>query len=69
MTDRALGLEKLRVTAQKGRYLQPFARLLLAVAALRDHQTQRARELLAGLTREFPDNPLYSRELARLERS
>jgi len=36
---------------------------------LRDHQTQRARELLAGLTREFPDNPLYSRELARLERS
>ena len=69
LTDRALGLEKLRVTAQKGRYLQPFARLLLAVAALRDHQTQRARELLAGLTREFPDNPLYSRELARLERS
>jgi len=69
LTDRALGIEKLRVTAQKGRYLQPFARLLLAVAALRDHQTQRARELLAGLNREFPDNPLYSRELARLERS
>lgn len=68
-TDRTLGLEKLRLTADKGRYLQPFARLLLAVAALRDHQKQRARELLAGLMQEFPNNPLYSRELARLERS
>lgn len=65
-TDRALGIEKLRLTAQKGRYLLPFARLLLAVAALRDHDKERARDLLVGLAQEFPNNPLYVQELARL---
>jgi tetratricopeptide (TPR) repeat protein len=65
-TDRAFGLEKLRLTAEKGRYLAPFARLLLAVAALREKDVPKARELLAGLTRDFPKNPLYPQELARI---
>ncbi len=65
-TDRAVGLEKLRLAAEKGHYLAPFARLLLAVAALRDHEGSKARDLLAGLTREFPRNRLYALELARL---
>jgi len=65
-TDRAVGLEKLRLAATKGHYLAPFARLLLAVAALRDHDTVKARELLAALTREYPRNRLYALELARL---
>jgi len=65
-TDKSLGLEKLRLTAEKGHYLAPFARLLLAVAALRDGHTDEARNLLAGLTREFPQNPLYASELKRL---
>ena len=66
-TDRALGIEKLRLTAEKGHFLAPFARLLLAVAALRDRHTEEARTLLNGLCREFPRNPLYAVELARLE--
>ena len=66
-TDRALGVEKLRLTAEKGHFLAPFARLLLAVAALRDRHTEEARKLLNGLCREFPRNPLYAVELARLE--
>lgn len=65
-TDRLLGMEKLRLTAEKGHYLAPFARLLLAVAALRDRDKPRARDLLAGLAREFPNNPLYTQELAGL---
>ena len=68
-TDRTVGLEKLRLTATRGHYLAPFARLLLAVAALRDKQPDRARTLLAGLAQEFPRNPLYAEELARLEHS
>jgi hypothetical protein len=68
-TDRAVGLEKLRLAAEKGHYLAPFARLLLAVAALREHDTARARVLLTGLTREFPRNRLYAQELALLEGS
>jgi hypothetical protein len=67
-TDQAAGIAGLRLTAEKGRYLQPYGRLLLAVAALRDNDRGRARELLDGLAREFPRNPLYSRELARIPR-
>jgi hypothetical protein len=65
-TDRTLGIEKLHLAADKGHYLAPFARLLLAVAALREQHPERARELLAGLIREYPDNPLYRQELARM---
>jgi len=66
-TDKEQGLAKLRITAEKGRYLAPYARLLLAVAALRDHDRERARQLLSGLAQEFPHNPLYRKELARIE--
>ncbi len=66
-TDKAVGIEKLKLTAEKGHYLAPFAKLLLAVAALRDHNTWRARTLLEGLVHEYPHNPLYAQELARLQ--
>ena len=66
-TDKEEGLAKLRLAAEKGHYLAPYARLLLAVAALRDHNRVRARDLLAGLAQEFPQNPLYRRELDRIE--
>ncbi len=66
-TNKAEGLERLRLTADKGRYLAPFARLLLAVAALRDKDPQTARLLLAGLATEFPNNQLYASELARIQ--
>ena len=65
-TNRKTGLEKLRITAAKGRYLAPFARLLLAVAALRDQNTAQARQILEELAYEFPQNKLYRSELARL---
>ncbi len=60
-TDKEAGIQRLRLTAEKGHYLAPFARLLLAVAALRDKDRQTARVLLAGLAKEFPDNQLYVR--------
>ena len=66
-TDKQEGLQRLRLTAEKGRYLAPFARLLLAVAALRDKDAQAARTLLAGLAKEFPGNQLYVTELARIQ--
>jgi hypothetical protein len=65
-TDRDRGVEDLRLTAEKGRYLNPYARLLLAVAALRDKDVPKARDLLAALAREFPHNRLYAQELAQL---
>jgi hypothetical protein len=64
--DREAGLEKLRKTAAQGYYLEPFAKLLLAVAALRNNEPQKAREILTQLHERFPNNELYSLELNRL---
>ena len=66
-TDKDEGIHRLRLTADKGYYLAPFARLLLAVAALRDKDKNTARLLLARLATEFPRNQLYSKELARIQ--
>lgn len=66
-TNKADGLQKLQVVADKGHYLLPYARLLLAVAALRENHRDQARALLQGLAQEFPSNHLYTQELAQLE--
>ncbi len=65
-TDKETGLKKLELTAQHGHYLQPYAELLLAVAALRDGQDAKARQLLTDLSQRFPGNPLYAQELHKL---
>lgn len=65
-TDRQTGIAKLKMTAAKGHYLQPYAELLLAVAALRDKNTPEARRLLADLAQRFPMNQLYRQELNRI---
>ena len=66
LVDREKGIEELRMTAQYGHYLEPFAKLVLAVAAIRDNNLLYARELLSGLRDRFPHNELYLRELNRL---
>jgi hypothetical protein len=66
--DRERGLQEIRETALHGHYLEPFAKLLLAVAALRDNNRVRARELLGELHSRFPDNELYTREMDRIDK-
>ncbi len=66
-TNKQEGIAKLRLTAEKGYLLQPYARMLLAVAALRDNDRSNAAQILDGLAREFPHNRLYAAELARLK--
>src|SRR5262249_49746340 len=66
--DRQKGIEQIRQTASHGYYLEPFAKLLLAVAALRDNNPALAREILSELHRRFPDNELYTRELNRIRK-
>ena len=65
-TDRQTGLDKLRLTAEKGHYLLPYAKLLLAVADLRAKAPAQARQKLEWLAKEFPLNHLYREELAKL---
>jgi hypothetical protein len=66
-TDKHTGIKLLRVTAEKGFYLRPYARLLLAVAALRDGDVPTARQNLTSLAAEFPNNQLYRGELSKLK--
>ncbi len=66
-TDRQAGIERLRITATKGHYLLPYARLLLSVAALRENDVSTARRTLASLASDFPGNRLYREELAKLK--
>jgi hypothetical protein len=64
--DRQLGMQQLATTAAKGNYLRPFAKILLALAALREKQPDLARTELRELAAEFPQNPLFVRELSLL---
>ena len=65
-TDRVLGIQKLTLAAEKGHYLAPFERLLLAVASLREKDAGHALDLMERLAREYPNNPLFVQELARM---
>jgi hypothetical protein len=65
-TDKEQGIKLLTLTANQGHYLAPFARMMLAVAAIRDGNPQQARAILAALSKQFPGNTLYDRELARI---
>jgi predicted Zn-dependent protease len=58
----------LTLVALKGKYDGPFARILLAVIALREKHPEEAERLLAGLAKDYPDNPLIRKELARVTR-
>jgi hypothetical protein len=65
-TDKAKGISEVSITAQHGHYLAPFARLMLAVAELRDGNKTEAKAILADLAQKFPQNPLYTRQLNRI---
>jgi len=64
--DKQGGLADLKTTAEHGHYLAPFARILLAIAYVREKDKAHALVLLTGLRQEFPANDLFSREIARL---
>ena len=65
--DKKQGISELKITAENGQYLAPFARILLAIAYVRDKDNVKARELLASLRDQYPKNPLFAREIARLQ--
>lgn len=67
--DKARGISELQTTAEKGQLLAPFARILLAIAYVRDKDKEHARAILLTLQKDFPNNHLFPRELARLEDS
>jgi hypothetical protein len=66
-TDKDIGIKNLRLTQAKGQYLQPYAQLLLSVAALRDKNPAEAKRLLSDLAGRFPQNQLYREEMNKIQ--
>lgn len=65
--DKEQGMADLRLVSDRGRYLAPYARIWLASAYIHERNFTDARRLLIKLRDEFPGNPLFTQELARLD--
>jgi hypothetical protein len=63
--DKRLGMEEVAKTVENGRYLRPFAKIMLALAARREKQNALAQKLLRELTEEFPSNDTFAAEYAK----
>jgi hypothetical protein len=63
--DKKLGMEQVAKTAENGRYLRPFAKIMLALAARREKQNALAQKLLRELSEEFPSNDTFAAEYAK----
>ena len=65
--DKKTGIQQIGIAADRGHYLRPFAKILLALAALREKKTEVALSQLSELVAEFPENPLFASELAKIK--
>jgi len=64
--DKKLGMEQVARTAENGRYLRPFAKIILALAARREKQNALAERLLRELSEQYPGNALFASEYAKV---
>jgi hypothetical protein len=67
--DKQAGIQQLEIAADHGHYLRRFAKITLALAALREKKTEVARARLNELVTEFLENPLFAGELVKLKAS
>jgi hypothetical protein len=65
--DQEEGLKELRLAAEHGHYLAPFARILLAFDDLRHKNKVEARKKLVALSEQFPNNPHFVEEMTKLD--
>ena len=61
------GIRNVQLVAERGRYLRPFAKILLSIAYLREKKPRQTRQLLVELARDYPANPLIRKELVKVE--
>jgi hypothetical protein len=63
--SKKVGMEQVAKTAESGRYLLPFAKIILALAARRENQNALAQRLLRELKEQYPDSALFTSEYAK----
>jgi hypothetical protein len=60
------GIDRLETVAREGHFFRPFSKILLGIIALREKRPRDAQRFLTELTRDYPDNPLFRRELTKV---
>lgn len=65
--DQEEGVRELKMVADRGHYLAPFAQILLSFDDLRHKNKESARKRLTSLHERFPNNTLFVQEIAKLD--
>jgi len=60
------GVKNLERVVREGHYFKPFAKILLGIIDLREKRPRETEKLLESLAHDYPSNPLFRRELARM---
>lgn len=63
--DKKLGMQQVEKTVDNGRYLRPFAKIMLGLAARREKQNKLAQKMFHELSEEFPESSQYAIEYAK----
>jgi hypothetical protein len=66
--DKQRGMDELAQAARSGVYLGPYAKIMLALAMVREKRVKEAQGLMHELSTAFPDSPLFSRERVKIDR-
>ena len=64
--SKATGVDRLRLVAREGHYFKPFSKIMLSIIGLRDKRPQEAQQWLTELARDYPENRLFRKELAKV---
>jgi len=60
------GKQNLELVSREGHYFRAFAKILLGIICLREKRPREAQKLLVDLTHQYPSNPLFQKELTKL---
>jgi tetratricopeptide (TPR) repeat protein len=64
--DKEKGIERLQFVSNNARYCAGFAKVLLAAVYLREDRPGDSVRMLHELTRDYPRNPLFPREIRQI---
>jgi tetratricopeptide (TPR) repeat protein len=64
--NKTKGVQNLETVAHDGHYLKPFGKILLGIIDLREKKYREAQKLLMDLAHDYPENPLFRKELGKL---
>ena len=64
--NREEGVKNLQLVARDGLYFKAFAKILLGIIYLREKKPREAEKQLEELAHDYPSNPLFRKELAKI---